>query len=158
MTIEICKQRFDPWLEIAKYQDKHFKQTNDCGATSVFVGSMRDFNENTTVSNMYLEHYPEMTEHQLGLIVNQALNQWIILDSLIIHRVGHITPSETIVLVAVWASHRGDAFDASRFIMEQLKSTAPFWKKETFKESELSRWVTNNTDGYSPVQAGKTTI
>jgi molybdopterin synthase catalytic subunit len=90
-----------------------------------------------------------MTEQQLGKIVAEAEAQWQILDTLVVHRVGNILPEQPIVLVAVWSSHRGDAFDASRFIMEALKSRAPFWKKEWLVNGQ-QRWVENNTDGYLP--------
>ena len=119
------------------------------GATSVFVGTMRDFNQDDDVQGMSLEHYPGMTEQQLGKIVAEAEAQWQILDTLVVHRVGNILPEQPIVLVAVWSSHRGDAFDASRFIMEALKSRAPFWKKEWLVNGQ-QRWVEKNTDGYMP--------
>ncbi len=117
------------------------------GATNVFIGSMRDFNEGDDVKAMTLEHYPGMTEKQLEKIVEQAIQQWDVIDALVVHRVGDIVPAEPIVLVAVWSSHRGDAFDACRHIMEALKSKAPFWKKEKLI-SETERWVDKNTDGY----------
>ncbi len=155
MTIRICEIPFDPWMEVSQRHSKRLQQKHDCGATSVFVGTMRDFNENSNVSGMFLEHYPGMTESQLEQILRQAAQRWTILDALIIHRVGDISPADTIVLVAVWAAHRGDAFDASRFIMEQLKHNAPFWKKETLGKTENSRWVAGNTDGYISSQTGK---
>jgi molybdopterin synthase catalytic subunit len=108
---------------------------------------MRDFNEGDHVKGMNLEHYPGMTESQLEKIVAEAQTRWPIIDSLLIHRVGDIFPNEPIVLVAIWSSHRGDAYDANRYIMEALKSRAPFWKKEVLT-SELERWVLKNTDGY----------
>ncbi|MEE9424846.1 MAG: molybdenum cofactor biosynthesis protein MoaE [Methylococcales bacterium] len=156
MTIRISEIPFDPWMEVSQQHSKRLQQKHDCGATSVFVGTMRDFNENSNVSSMFLEHYPGMTESQLEQIVNQAEQRWVILDTLIIHRVGDIYPADAIVLVAIWASHRGDAFDASRFIMEELKHNAPFWKKETLGKTENSRWVAGNTDGYTSIQTGKT--
>ncbi len=156
MKIHISECQFDPWIEVSQHHATRLEQQNDCGATAVFVGSMRDFNENNSVNMMFLEHYPGMTEKQLTQIVNLAQQQWKILDALIIHRIGHIVPADTIVVVAIWATHRGDAFDASRFIMEQLKSTAPFWKKETLESGETSHWVIHNTDGYASSKAGKT--
>ncbi|MEE9412268.1 MAG: molybdenum cofactor biosynthesis protein MoaE [Methylococcales bacterium] len=149
MTIRICETPFDPWVEVSQQHGKRLQQKHDCGATSVFVGTMRDFNDNSHVCSMFLEHYPGMTESQLEQIVNQAEQRWSILDTLVIHRVGNICPADAIVLVTVWASHRGDAFDANRFIMEELKRNAPFWKKETLDRKENSRWVTGNTDGYT---------
>ncbi len=156
MTIRISETQFDPWIEVAQQHNQRLQHKHDCGATSVFVGTMRDFNENSHVTSMFLEHYPGMTESQLQLIVNQAEQRWAILDTLVMHRVGKISPADTIVLVAVWAAHRGDAFDGSRFIMEQLKSNAPFWKKETLGKADTSRWVAGNTAGYSSTKTGKT--
>ncbi len=117
------------------------------GATNIFIGTMRDFNQNVNVQSLSLEHYPGMTEKQLKKIVIEAQNKWSILDSLLIHRVGELYPNDPIVLVAVWAIHRGDAFDACRFIMEALKSKAPFWKKERLEQNQ-DRWVEKNTTGY----------
>jgi len=117
------------------------------GATSIFIGTMRDFNEDRTVQGMTLEHYPGMTEKQLEKIIHEAQQQWRLLDVLVVHRVGDISPDTPIVLVAVWSVHRGDAFDACRDIMEALKSRAPFWKKERLP-AEQSRWVESNSDGY----------
>jgi len=108
---------------------------------------MRDFNQDETVKSMFLEHYPGMTEKQLQRIAEQAAQQWSILDHLIMHRVGEVIPDDTLVLVATWSAHRGDAFDASRFIMERLKTSAPFWKKETLVSGK-ERWVDKNSDGY----------
>lgn len=149
MTIKICTEAFDPFHEIQVYQNVKTDHIGAVGATSIFIGTMRDFNEGDAVKGMTLEYYPGMTEKQLEKIVAEARQQWPIIDSLVIHRVGDILPNESIVLVAVWSSHRGDAFDASRFIMEALKSKAPFWKKELLA-SENERWVAKNTNGYKP--------
>jgi len=149
MLIKICPNGFDPWQEIQAYQQNALTAlAGKIGATGVFVGTMRDFNEGDQVKGMTLEHYPGMTEKQLAKIVAEAQSQWQILDALIVHRVGAILPDEAIVLVAVWSSHRGEAFDASRNIMEALKSKAPFWKKELL-DSDQERWVSKNTDGYT---------
>lgn len=110
---------------------------------------MRDFNENDDVQAMTLEHYPGMTESQLQAIIDDAQQQWPLLQSLIVHRVGDITPGDPIVLVVCWSAHRAAAFDACRFLMEALKSRAPFWKKETLTDNS-QRWVEKNTDGHSP--------
>ena len=147
MTIKISTQAFDPFQEILSYQSTSLDNRGAIGATNVFIGTMRDFNENIAVKGMTLEYYPGMTEKQLEKIVIKAQCQWTLIDSLIIHRVGDILPHESIVLVAVWSSHRGDAFDASRYIMEALKSKAPFWKKERLL-TDRERWVTTNTNGY----------
>ena len=145
MKIEVRANPFDPLQEQEQYQrglppGKH-------GATASFIGSMRDFNEGDQVTAMELEYYPGMTEKHLEKICNEAKDRWAILDILLLHRVGKIAIGEPIVLVTVWTSHRGDAFDACRFIMEDLKSKAPFWKKETLVDGQ--RWVDCNTSGYS---------
>ena len=147
MKIKICAEAFDPWRETQAYQAENSHLAGKYGATSIFIGTMRDFNEGDDVKGMSLEHYPGMTEKQLEKIVEQAAEKWPVLETLLVHRVGDIFPDDPIVLVAVWTSHRGDAFDASRFIMEALKSRAPFWKKELL-QSGAARWVEKNTDGY----------
>ncbi|PKM34127.1 MAG: molybdopterin converting factor [Gammaproteobacteria bacterium HGW-Gammaproteobacteria-10] len=145
--IKISADVFDPWYEVVVYQDSAKHWAGKFGATNVFVGTMRDFNEGDSITGMVLEHYPGMTEKQLDDIVKQAIRDWHLLDALVVHRVGEIKPNEPIVLVAVWAAHRGDAFDAGRQIMEALKNKAPFWKKERLQNGD-ERWVENNTDGY----------
>jgi molybdopterin synthase catalytic subunit len=147
MLVTLSSAPFDPWQVLQNYQTTQSELAGKYGATSVFVGSMRDFNQGDTVKSMYLEHYPGMTEKQLEQIIQQANEQWTLLDSLVMHRTGLVYPEETLVLVAVWAAHRGDAFDGSRFIMENLKSAAPFWKKEILADGQ-ARWVEKNTDGY----------
>jgi len=147
VTIKIYAELFDPWHEIQAYQNSVKHMAGQFGATNIFIGTMRDFNEGDNVKGMSLEHYPGMTEKQLKKIIAEAGQQWPVIDTLVIHRVGDILPNEPIVLVAVWTSHRGDAFDACRYIMEALKSRAPFWKKELL-QSEQERWVLKNTDGY----------
>ena len=147
MAILISTAAFDPYQEIQAYQNAKIGNTGTVGATSIFIGTMRDFNEGASVKGMTLEYYPGMTEKQLEKIVIEAQRQWQLIDSFVIHRVGDIFPNEAIVLVAVWSSHRGDAFDASRYIMEALKSKAPFWKKELLV-NENERWVAKNTNGY----------
>ena len=116
----------------------------DIGAVVTFSGHVRG---DDGLVALTLEHYPGMTEKQLEKIVAEAMRQWPVIDALVVHRVGDILPNEPIVLVAVWTSHRGDAFDASRYIMEALKSRAPFWKKELLG-SQSERWLVKNTDGY----------
>ncbi|MDD5274515.1 MAG: molybdenum cofactor biosynthesis protein MoaE [Methylovulum sp.] len=146
MSIKISATAFDPWQEVQTYQ-KSALRAGQFGATSVFIGTMRDFNDGAAIQGMILEYYPGMTEKQLEKIVGEAQQQWAVLDALVIHRVGAILPNEPIVLVAVWTAHRGDAFDASRYIMEALKSRAPFWKKELLGPED-ERWLVANTQGY----------
>jgi len=147
VTVKIVQDAFDPWHEVRAYQNAASAMVGQFGATSVFIGTMRDFNDGDAIKGMTLEHYPDMTEKQLENIVAEAAQQWPVIDALIVHRVGDIVPNDPIVLVAVWTSHRGDAFDANRYIVEALKSRAPFWKKERLI-SEQERWVLTNTDGY----------
>ncbi len=146
MRIELRGSNFNPWDELQGHQRAALSEQASYGATACFVGTMRDLNEGDTVHNMMLEHYPGMTEKQLEKIVSAAYAEWGFIDALVIHRVGNILPNEPIVLVAVWSSHRGAAFDACRYIIEELKSRAPFWKKETLEARE--RWVEHNTSGY----------
>lgn len=144
MQVEIRPEGFDPWSEVARYQAECLSR-GAFGAATVFVGSMRDFNDDVSVRQMTLEHYPAMTERHLRGICEEALARWDIQDVLLLHRVGEVCPGEAIVLVAVWSAHRAAAYEANRFIMEDLKSKAPFWKKEVL--SEGSRWVLRNTPG-----------
>lgn len=145
MHILIRHSPFDPWQELVEYQNNPARPISAFGATAVFVGTMRDYNENEDVREMTLEHYPEMTERHLQSICNTAQDKWDIIDALVIHRVGLVRPGNPIVLVAVWSKHRKQAYEANRFIMEDLKSKAPFWKKERLLQGE--RWVEQNTPG-----------
>ena len=150
MHIEIMTEAFEPYSKLQAYQNT-FNSTGQFGATCVFVGTMRDFNDGTAVRGMHLEHYPNMTEKHLAKIIANAEQQWAVQQCLLLHRVGDILPTEAIVLIAIWSAHRGDAFDACRFIIEALKTSAPFWKKELLATNE-SRWVQHNSDGYSKAQ------
>ncbi len=109
------------------------------GAVASFVGTVRDINDGSGVSTLTLEHYPGMTEAALEDIAAQAHARWRLCGSLIIHRYGELRPTDQIVLVAVTSAHRGDAFAACEFIMDFLKTRAPFWKKEQTPEG--ARWV-----------------
>ena len=143
MTIVISDKPFKPWEELHRHEDLHADLLGRFGATAVFVGSMRDFNEDESVTAMTLEHYAGMTERHLQDICDAATARWDLLETLVIHRVGDLVPGEPIVVVAVWSAHRAAAFEASRYIMEDLKSRAPFWKKESLVDGH--RWVTKNT-------------
>lgn len=144
MKIEIRSEAFNPWNEIQDYQEQ-MQKAGQFGAMSCFIGSMRDFNEGDKVTEMQLEHYPGMTEKHLAEICEQANGKWELIDILVMHRVGEINIGDPIVLVCVWSAHRAAAFDACRFIMEDLKSKAPFWKQETLENGK--RWVEKNTPG-----------
>jgi molybdopterin synthase catalytic subunit len=145
VKIEIRMKAFAPWEELARHE-AGFENASKMGACAAFVGTMRDFNEGDVVRGMTLEHYPGMTERHLERIGENAAASWKLDDVLVIHRVGALHPADPIVLVAVWSAHRKDAFEACRFIMEDLKSRAPFWKKESLQTG--TRWVEHNTQGY----------
>ena len=113
MTIKIVDSVFDPFLEIQDFQTQ-LALNGKFGATSIFIGTMRDFNEGDEVHAMTLEHYEGMTQKQLEKIITTAKDKWTILESLIVHRIGDILPSEPIVLIAIWSAHRADAFEACR--------------------------------------------
>ena len=147
MTIALRPQPFEPYAEVVRHEAVAFTNPGQFGACAVFVGTMRDFNEDDAVTSMVLDYYPGMTERHLAAICDDARARWTLLETLIMHRVGDIVPGQPIVLVAVWSAHRAEAFDACRFIMEDLKSKAPFWKKEMTAHG--ARWVDHNTSGTS---------
>jgi len=109
------------------------------GAVCCFVGTVRDRNDGQSVSSMELEHYPGMTEKAIEVMIDQAFSRFDILGARVIHRVGLLAPQDQIVLVAVTSAHRGQSFQACEFLMDYLKTQAPFWKKEKTPEGE--RWV-----------------
>jgi len=126
---------FDLGLEVARLRAGEA----GVGAVVTFVGLVRDMTEGAAVAEMELEHYPGMTERALEDIVAQARARWPLQGALVIHRVGPLAPLEQIVLVAVSAAHRGEAFAACEFIIDYLKTDAPFWKKEQTPGG--ARWV-----------------
>ncbi|MFZ3174177.1 MAG: molybdopterin synthase catalytic subunit MoaE [Thiobacillus sp.] len=135
MKILVQADPFDLGAEVAAMS----RGRTDIGAIASFVGLARDLNEGSGVAAMTLEHYPGMTEKALAALVDDACSRWTLLDVTVIHRVGRLLPGDPIVLVAVASQHRGEAFDACEFIMDYLKTQAPFWKKEETMEGE--RWV-----------------
>ncbi|MDO6460631.1 molybdenum cofactor biosynthesis protein MoaE [Granulosicoccaceae sp. 1_MG-2023] len=145
MTVALKTAPYDAWDELKAYEQQRLT-AGRYGACCAFTGTMRDFNEGDEVKAMSLEHYPGMTECQLEAIADEASARWPLLDTLILHRVGDIQPGETIVLTACWSAHRAASFEACRFLMEALKSRAPFWKKETLQD-DSTRWVESNTPG-----------
>lgn len=145
MLIEIRKESFNALQEIQTYQAS-LDIAGKYGAMASFVGAMRDFNEDRTVTSMTLEHYPEMTEKHLNAIAREATEKWNLLDVLLLHRIGKIEIGDDIVLVATWSAHRKEAFESCRVMMEQLKSSAPFWKKE--ETTDGGKWVEKNTPGF----------
>jgi molybdopterin synthase catalytic subunit len=135
MKVAVQTEAFDLNAEVSSLHQANPK----VGAVASFLGLVRDINEGQGVSTLSLEHYPGMTEKALAEIVAEASRRWEVLDATVIHRVGTLHPTEPIVLVAVASGHRGDAFAACEFIMDFLKTRAPFWKKEATPEGE--HWV-----------------
>ncbi len=135
MKVRVQREDFDSGAEIAALRAGDGR----VGAVAAFIGTVRDLNEGSGVAAMTLEHYPGMTEKSLAAICEQARSRWDILDTLVIHRFGELRPTDQIVLVAVTSAHRGEAFAACEFIMDYLKTEAPFWKKESTSAGE--RWV-----------------
>ncbi len=135
MTVRVQTADFDAGREIAALRAADPR----VGAVAAFIGTVRDVNDATAVSSLTLEHYPGMTEKALEAIIAEARGRFDILDALVIHRVGTLAPADQIVLVAVTGGHREEAFDACRFLMDYLKTRAPFWKKETTPQG--TRWV-----------------
>lgn len=139
MKIRLLEQVFDPWQEISRYQSGQPALSGKFGATAVFVGTLRDFNQGNAVQAMTLEHYALMTQKHLERVAGEALERWPIEDVLVIHRYGELRPNEPIVCVAVWAAHRDAAFAACRHVIDELKTRAPFWKQEMTPTGR--RWV-----------------
>jgi len=135
MTVRVQTADFDIGAEIARLREGH----RSVGAIASFIGTVRDVDDASTIIGLTLEHYPGMTEAALEEIVAEARRRFDIRDALVIHRVGALAPGDQIVLVAVTSAHRGMAFDACEFIMDALKTRAPFWKKERLPDGE--RWV-----------------
>ena len=135
MPVRVQSEDFDAGAEIARLREGDPK----VGAVAAFIGVARDVNDGAAVATLSLEHYPGMTEKALEGIVAEARARWRLIDALVIHRIGALRPTDQIVLVAVTSEHRGDAFAACEFIMDYLKTRAPFWKKEATTEGE--RWV-----------------
>ena len=127
MKVSVQKEEFDIGLEI-----KNVSGNKSIGAVASFVGQVREV-------AMTLEHYPGMTEKALKAIVDEAKSRWNVIDCTVIHRYGELKPADPIVLVVVASAHRGDAFAACEFLMDYLKTRAPFWKKE--ETAEGARWV-----------------
>ena len=135
MSVRIQTEDFDAGAEIARLR----RGDPRIGAVASFIGVVRDVNEGDSVAGMTLEHYPGMTERSIEAIVAEARSRWPIIDALVVHRVGALAPTDQIVLVVVTAAHRGEAFAACEFLMDYLKTRAPFWKKERIAGG--SRWV-----------------
>jgi molybdopterin synthase catalytic subunit len=139
LKIQVQTEDFDVSKELALLRANR----PEIGAVAVFVGTVRDINDGSSVQGMSLEHYPGMTEKSLEEIAKQAIDRWDIQSATIIHRVGDLKPLDQIVLVAVSSAHRGDAFAACEYMMDYLKTSAPFWKKEATPDG--GRWVDART-------------
>ena len=135
MTVRIQTEDFDAGAEMAAMRSGN----PAIGGIASFVGVVRNANEGDAVSEMSLEHYPGMTEKSIEEIVQQARGRWNVIEALVVHRIGTLKPTDQIVLVIVASAHRGDAFAACEFIMDYLKTRAPFWKKE--RTPQGARWV-----------------
>ncbi|MBS3887285.1 MAG: molybdenum cofactor biosynthesis protein MoaE [Dethiobacter sp.] len=135
MPARVQTEDFDLSTEVAALRANNPK----VGAIVAFVGTVRDLNDGAAVAEMELEHYPGMTEQALEAIIAEAHARWDFIDALVIHRVGPLKPMDQIVLVVVTSKHRGEAFSACEFIMDYLKTAAPFWKKEQTPQG--ARWV-----------------
>jgi molybdopterin synthase catalytic subunit len=133
--VRVQQEDFDLSAEVARLRAGDPR----IGAVVTFVGTVRDLNEGAKVAELELEHYPGMTERALQDIVEQARARWPLYGALVVHRIGPMQPMEQIVLVAVSSAHRGEAFAACEFIMDYLKTEAPFWKKEQTPDG--ARWV-----------------
>ena len=144
--VRVQQETFNSGIEVERLTSSR----TDIGAVATFVGLVRDFNERPDVVALTLEHYPGMTEQQLYQIADQAGERWPLLGCTIIHRVGRLAPGDPIVLVAVASSHRQAAFDACNFIMDYLKTQAPFWKKEHTTSGDY--WVSSRTSDTQAVQ------
>ena len=135
MPVRVQTEDFDLSTEVRQLRAGR----PEVGAVATFTGTVRDVNEGASVAEMELEHYPGMTEKALEDIVERARLRFNLADALVIHRVGPLLPQEQIVLVVTLSAHRGEAFAACEFIMDYLKSEAPFWKKEQTPQG--ARWV-----------------
>lgn len=137
MTSHIAVQTED--FDHTSLYQRLLSDTPEIGAIVTFTGLVRDLNLGDAVAGLFLEHYPGMTEKSLQAIVDEARQRWPLMRVELIHRVGQLAPADQIVYVGVSASHRGDAFAACEFIMDYLKTRAPFWKREATPEGD--RWV-----------------
>ena len=146
MSVRIQVEAFDPGVELNALHAANL----GIGAVATFVGYVRDYNDGQDVRGMFLEHYPGMTEKALAGIVSEAEQRWPLLRVEVLHRVGPLQPGEPIVFVGTASSHRQAAFDACNFIMDYLKTRAPFWKKEDTPDG--ARWVEGRASDQSAAE------
>ena len=146
MAIRIQAEPFDPGSELNALHAANL----GIGAVAGFVGYVRDYNDGQDVHGMFLEHYPGMTEKALEKIAAEAAERWPLLRVEVLHRVGRLQPGEPIVFVGTASAHRQAAFDACNFIMDYLKTRAPFWKKEDTPDG--ARWVEGRASDQAALQ------
>lgn len=149
MKIIVQADDFDVSAELAELRAHH----REVGAVVSFVGTVRELSSVNAINHMELEHYPGMTEEALEDIARQAIHRWKISDAVIIHRIGVLPVCAQIVLVAVASEHRGSAFEACEYIMDYLKTKAPFWKKEVAEHS--TQWVDTRDSDFSALERWK---
>lgn len=137
MTRTLIQVQAEPFDQNHVY--RWLSEPHSVGATTLFIGKVREMNLGESVSGLFLEHYPAMTEKALREIVEQARRRWDLQRVAVIHRIGQLTTGDEIVLVGVSSAHRGDAYAANEFIMDYLKTQAPFWKREQTSQGE--RWI-----------------
>ncbi len=147
MYCDLVSKPLNPYKALEQYDKRLRSSCSSIGASTYFIGNMRDVNESRTVKSMLLEYYPGMTEKELNRVAEEAKKKWDLVDILLLHRVGRVYPNDTIVVIGIWSTHRADAFEACRYIMEILKSDVPIWKKEQRLDGE--HWVSRNTKGYT---------
>ena len=141
-------------FQVADEYQKLKAVANTVGAVTMFVGIVRDINDKAAVSTLHLEHYPGMTEKEIGKILDAAENQWSLIATTVIHRVGLLKPGDDIVFVGVAGAHRGDAFKASEFVIDYLKTRATFWKKE--QTDQGVRWLRTRESDLETARAWRT--
>ncbi|KQB53153.1 molybdenum cofactor biosynthesis protein MoaE [Pseudomonas endophytica] len=151
MTIRVQAGAFDPGAEVNALHAANL----GVGAVVSFVGYVRDFNDGHEVAGMFLEHYPGMTEKALAKIVLEAQQRWPLLGLNVVHRVGALEPGEPIVFVGVVSAHRQAAFDACAFVMDYLKTRAPFWKNA--QTAAGPRWVAGRASDEAAAERWRTT-
>lgn len=138
MVVRLRDKALDPWLEIGRHHGQ-LGHPGKMGAVSTYVSTVREVNRGARIQAMTIEHYPGMAEKYLKAISEEAVQQWELVDNLIIHRYGSLLPYEPVMVVAVWAETWEDATEACTYIIEEVKEKAPFWAKETL--DDRYRWV-----------------
>lgn len=145
MIVGLRAAPFSPWPLLAEAEQSLGPAGRDgCGASSVFVGTMRADSGPAQVMRMHLEHYPGMTERMLARMAEDASSRWPLRQVVLVHRIGWVAPGETLVVAAAWSAHRAEALTACRHLVETVKHQAPFWKRE-YQADGTTSWVTVNT-------------